>query len=85
MDKLLIAKVKSLLAKCTESNYDLIRNKVMAALKPKEADIVYYYFCSTEKDFIEDNYKLHPDQVLPRTADYYISDNSSDVYSENDD
>jgi len=76
MDKVLLSKVKTIINNCTPDNVDKIKSRLMIALKPDDAELVYEYFLRIEPTFIKDTCKVHANQVLPQYNDYFKSTSS---------
>jgi len=77
MEKLLVAKVKSLLNGCNQDNYESYRKKLMVQLKPDEADLIYEYFTRVEPDYVKETHKVHAHLTIPRYNDYFVTGNSA--------
>jgi len=90
MERLLVAKVKSLLSGCTSDNYEQYKKKLMIQLKPDEADMIYEYFTRIESEYVKDTHKVHAYLVLPQYNDYFTNNVSAvkdfifDDYSSSD-
>lgn len=76
MDKALLNKIKILLANCNPDNVDIVKSKIMVALKPTEADLAYEYFSRIEPYYIQETYKVYTSQVIPQYNDYFKPNSS---------
>lgn len=70
MDKHLLSKVKSLLQQ-DHSNPEQTKLRLMAMLKPSEADEVYQYFLDIEPDYLRETCKAKIYEIIPQYNDYF--------------